>query len=411
MTHSYAICGATLIDGNGGTPLLNSTVLVEGEQIVAVGTDLPIPEDAVVIDAKGKTLMPGLIDAHVHLYMGDHDLCIPGAGLPVGLADHPAMRVLKSFEYATHTLMAGFTTIRDAGDISDTTVQLKKAINQGIVPGPRIIASNQHMSITGGHLDPYPVWLNRTDHRTNTCDGPAEVLKSVRHQIRSGADWIKFFATGGISDPHDKQEFNDEEIAVIVNEAHTKQKKVFAHCMWEQGPLAAVKGGIDSVEHGSRLTDEIIDEMLARGTWLVPTLCVLDASATLGPAYGVPDWYCKKAKWFYDSNKIWLQEAHKRGVKIAFGSDSGFNAQKHGLNAREFVEYVNAGFTPMETIVCATRNNAEMLDLLDQIGTIEAGKLADLILVDGDPLEDVSILLDVNRISLVMRSGNIHKQI
>ena len=411
MDTLYAIRGATLIDGNGGIPIPNSTVIVDGGYIQAVGADLPAPKNAKIIDASGKTLLPGLIDAHVHLYMGEHDVCIPGAGLPLGLADHPCMRVLKSLEYATHTLMAGFTTVRDAGDLADNTIQLRNAINQGIVSGPRIISCNQHLSITGGHLAPYPAWLNRTDHINNACDGPEGVLKAVRHQIRMGADWIKFFATGGISDTHDTQEFNDEEIAVIVGEAHSKHKKVFAHCMYEEGTLAAVKGGIDSVEHGARLNEEIVQEMLDRGTWLVPTLCVLDASATLGPAYGIPDWYCKKAKWFYDCNKASLQLAHQAGIKIGFGSDSGFNAQKHGMNAREFVQYVNVGFTPMEAIVCATKKNAELLSLQDQIGTIEPGKCADLILVDSNPLEDISVLLDTDRISLVMRSGVIYKQL
>ena len=411
MDTLYAIRGATLIDGNGGIPIPNSTVIVDGGYIQAVGADLPAPKNAKIIDASGKTLLPGLIDAHVHLYMGEHDVCIPGAGLPLGLADHPCMRVLKSLEYATHTLMAGFTTVRDAGDLADNTIQLRNAINQGIVSGPRIISCNQHLSITGGHLAPYPAWLNRTDHINNACDGPEGVLKAVRHQIRMGADWIKFFATGGISDTHDTQEFNDEEIAVIVGEAHSKHKKVFAHCMYEEGTLAAVKGGIDSVEHGARLNEEIVQEMLDRGTWLVPTLCVLDASATLGPTYGIPDWYCKKAKWFYDCNKASLQLAHQAGIKIGFGSDSGFNAQKHGMNAREFVQYVNAGFTPMEAIVCATKKNAELLSLQDQIGTIEPGKCADLILVDSNPLEDISVLLDTDRISLVMRSGVIYKQL
>ena len=414
MEHNtYAIHGALLIDGNGGTPLANSVVLVEGNRISAVGPSslLNIPSGYTVIDAQGKTLLPGFIDAHVHLYMGEHDVCIPGAGLPLGLADHPCMRVLKSLEYATHTLMAGFTTVRDAGDLADNTIQLRNAINQGIVAGPRILSCNQHLSITGGHLAPYPAWLKRTDHINNACDGRDDVLKAVRHQIRMGADWIKFFATGGISDTHNTQEFNDEEIATIVGEAHSKHKKVFAHCMYEEGTLAAVKGGIDSVEHGSRLNEEIVDEMLARGTWLVPTLCVLDASATLGPDYGIPEWYCKKAKWFYDCNLSSLQYAHQMGVKTAFGSDSGFNAQKHGMNAREFVQYVKAGFTPMDAIVCATKRNAELLELQDQIGTVEAGKRADLILVDGNPLDDISILQDQSRISLVMRDGCIHKRL
>lgn len=411
MCKKYAICGAALIDGRGGEPLLNSLVLVDGERIEYIGTmQHAVPEGYIVIPAAGKTLMPGLIDAHVHLYMGEHDVCIPGAGLPLGLADHPCMRVLKSLEYATHTLHAGFTTLRDAGDISDNTTQLRNAIEQGIVAGPRIIASNQHLSATGGHLSPYPAWLNRTDHVSNACDGPEDVLKAVRHQIRMGADWIKFFATGGISDTYNTQEFNDEEIAVIVNEAHAKHKKVFAHCMYEEGTMAAVRGGIDSVEHGARLTDEIIDEMLARGTWLVPTLCVLHASAFLGKAYGIPDWYCEKARNFYALNCESLRLARRRGVNIAFGSDSGFNAQKHGMNGREFTQYVNViGFTPMEAIVCATRNNAQMLGLSEQLGTVEPGKLADLILVDKDPLEDITVMEDVEQISMVMRGGVVHK--
>lgn len=408
----YAIHGALLIDGNGGPPLCNSVVLIDGTHITAVGPSSlqRIPKEYTVIDAQGKTLLPGLIDAHVHLYMGEHDVCIPGAGLPLGLADHPCMRVLKSLEYATHTLMAGFTTVRDAGDLADNTIQLRNAIQQNIVSGPRILSCNQHLSTTGGHLAPYPAWLQRTDHINNACDGPADVLKAVRHQIRMGADWIKFFATGGISDTHNTQEFNDEEIAVIVNEAHSKHKKVFAHCMYEEGTMAAVRGGIDSVEHGARLNEEIIDEMLARGTWLVPTLCVLDASATLGPDYGIPDWYCKKAKWFYDCNLASLELARQKGVNIGFGSDSGFNAQKHGMNAREFVQYIKAGFSEMEAIVCATKKNAQLLGLQHEIGTVEAGKRADLILVDGNPLDNIGILQEQARISLVMRDGHIYQQ-
>lgn len=412
MKHSkYAILGATLIDGNGGAPVRNSLILVDGDRITAVGTmdTLSVPEGYAPVSGEGMTLMPGFIDAHVHLYMGEHDICIPGSGMPLGLADHPCLRVLKSYEYAQHTIQAGFTTIRDAGDLADNVIQLRNAINQGIVRGPRIISSNQHLSITGGHLAPYPAWLHRTDHINNACDGKEDVLKAVRHQIRMGADWIKFFATGGISDPHDTQEFSDEEIAVIVGEAHCKHKKVFAHCMYEEGTMAAVRGGIDSVEHGARLTEEICDEMIARGTWLVPTLCVLDASATLGPAFGIPDWYCKKAAWFYDCNFRSLQLAHQKGVKIAFGSDSGFDAQKHGMNGREFVQYVKAGFSPMDAIVCATKRNSELLGLADQLGTVAVGKQADLVMVDGDPLEDISILQDSTHISMVMRSGNLFR--
>lgn len=407
----YAITGALLIDGNGQEPLVESVVLINGERIQAVGTTsaLSVPENYIHIDASGKVLLPGLIDAHVHLYMGEHDLCIPGSGLPLGLADHPCMRVLKSFEYATHTLLAGFTTVRDAGDITDNTTQLSKAIKQGIVPGPRIIASNQHLSVTGGHLAPYPAWLSRTDHINNACDGTQDVLKAVRHQIQAGADWIKFFATGGISDTHNVQEFSDEEMNVIVSEAHRKSKKVFAHCQYIQGTLAAVKAGIDSVEHGTQLNDEIIDEMLKRGTWLVPTICVLDASAFLGKDYGLPESYSKKAEEFYHLNCESLRRAHERGVKIAFGSDSGFNAQKHGCNAREFAQYALTGFSPMEAIVCATHNNAEMLGLLNDIGTVEAGKLADLILVDRNPLNNIRVFENVDAISMVMRSGIIYK--
>lgn len=412
MSNVYAICGATLIDGNGGEPILNSTVVISGNKIKSVGTDIPIPAESTVIDGTGKTLMPGLIDAHTHLCMGDYDLVIPGkSGIILGFEDALAMRTMKSFSYATRTLHAGFTTIRDAGDLYENTIQLKKAIDMGIVTGPRIVSCNQFLGATGGHADYYSYWQKRTDSVTNVCNGKEETLLAVRRQIKAGADWIKFFATGGISDPYDKQEFNDEEIATIVNEAHAKQKKVFAHCMWEKGTLAAVKGGIDSVEHGSRMTDEIFDEMAARGTWYVPTLCVLDASANLGASFGIPQWYSERAQWFYDSNLEGVKEARERGIKIAFGSDSGFNAQKHGMNSREFVQYVKAGFSPMEAIVCATHNNAEMLGLLDQIGTIEEGKLADLILVDGDPLADISILQDVDRITTVMRDGMICKQI
>jgi imidazolonepropionase-like amidohydrolase len=412
MDNKYAIVGALLIDGRGGEPLKDSLVLVEDGKLRKVTTqkDGEIPAGYQIVNGKGKSLLPGFIDSHLHLIYGESDTQAPQTNLIPGLTDHPVVKILRSYTYAMRTIKMGFTTVRDAGAMNELIIQLRNAINQGIVEGPRIICCNQHLSITGGHADYYPSWITRTDEVTNVCDGAEEVLHAVRRQIKQKADWIKIFASGGISDAFNEQEFSDEEMAVIVREAHSKGKYVCAHTMHIPGTLAAVKAGIDSVEHGTRLNEEIVDIMVKKGIYLVPTLYVAWGVAAKGETFGLPKSYVDIAAKIFEFAKQSFRLAYKKGVKIALGTDCGFNMVTHGSNAKEFELMVEMGMTPMEAIQAGTSAAAEMLRMSDQIGTVEEGKLADLVLVDGNPLNKIEILQQEQSILMVMKEGKLFKE-
>jgi imidazolonepropionase-like amidohydrolase len=413
MDNKYAIVGALLIDGTGGEPLKDSLVLVEDGKIAKVTTQKggKIPAGYKVVNGKGKSLLPGFMDMHIHFIFGDKDIFTPASDVVPGLVDHPALKVMKSYTYALRTVRAGFTTVRDVGG-SDLIIQLRNAINQGIVEGPRMICCNQLLTTTSGHGDWYPSWLVRTDgdEVTYICNGAEEVLHAVRRQIKQKADWIKIYATGGLNDAFDEQEFTDEEMSVMIREAHSKGKPVCAHAMHIPGTLAAVKAGIDSVEHGSRLNEEIVDLMVKKGIYLVPTLYVAWGAATQGEAFGLPKKYVDVAKKTFEIGTESFRLAYKKGVKIALGTDCGTNMVTHGSNAKEFELLVEMGMTPMEAIQAGTSAAAEMLRMSDRIGTVEEGKLADLVLVDGNPLDQIKILQQEQSILMVMKEGRLMKE-
>jgi len=399
--------GATLIDGTGNNPVSKSTVLIKGSSIEWIGLDssAQLPQECEVIDITGKTLMPGMIDLHVHLLLGEHDIVVPGAGLFPGLNEPWPIRGIKSFSYARKSLEMGFTTLRDVGDMGNVAVSVRNAVNAGIVEGPRIFSCGQWLTATGGHADLMPSWLVRTDCETNVADGIDGVVKAVRRQWKMKVDWIKFYATGGIMDPEDRQEFTDEEMKALVNEAHSKDKPVCAHCFHAQGTLAAVKAGVDTLEHGVQLTEEIVDMMIEKGATLVPTLNTLELMAEKGSQFGLPAIYVERMKPYIEIYAGSFRMALKAGVKIALGTDAGFNTCFHGNNALELEYLVKHGLSPMQTILAATRNAADALGQSDKLGTIEPGKLADMVVVDGNPLEDIKILQEQSKIALVMKSG------
>jgi len=402
-----ALIGGTLIDGLGNSPIRNSVVLINRNIIQEVGQKglVKLPEECEVIDVTGKTVMPGLMDLHVHLYIGEHDLIIPSGGLPPGLDQPLTMIGIKGFAHARKALEMGFTTLRDAGDVGYLSVSLRKAINMGIVEGPRIIASGQWLSATGGHADYLPYWITRTDDVSNVADGVEGILRAVRRQIKMKTDWVKLYVTGGIMDPEDKQEFNDAELMAAINEAHSKEKLVMGHCMYSKGTLASVKAGLDSVEHGTDLTEEIIDLMLKKETYLIPTLAVVSAIVTRGLSFGLPQVYVERFRPVLEKSRRSFQMALKAGVKIALGTDAGFNLMLHGENGIELEALVECGMTPMQALLAATRVAASALRLEDKLGTIEKGKLADIVVVNSDPLEDIKILQDKKNIVLVMKEG------
>lgn len=405
-----ALVGGTLIDGSGREPVENGVILVDGTQITKI-----IPADRKhieslyqVIDLAGKTIMPGMMDLHVHLNLGELDVVIPSASLEGGLADPWPFRGIKSYAYAKRALDAGFTTLRDVGDMGHISVSVRNAINAGIVPGPRVFSCGQFLTTTGGHVDLVPLWLQRTDRESNVADGVDGVIKAVRRQWKMKVDWIKFYATGGLMDPEDKQEFNDDELNALIGEAHSKEKPVCAHCMHAKGTLAAVQAGIDSVEHGTELTEEIVDLMVEKGTYLVPTLYAPSAIVEKGLQMGLPEVYIKKMQGVVKGHEESFRMAHERGVKIALGTDAGFNAILHGDSAQELEMLVRWGMTPMEALVTATSSSAALMGKENELGTIETGKMADLVVVDGNPLDDISILQKKEAILLVIKDGVVH---
>jgi imidazolonepropionase-like amidohydrolase len=394
------IRAARLIDGRGGAEIAPAVVVVRGNKIESVGG--AAPAGAQVIDLGDVTLLPGFIDAHTHVLLQgditaeDYDKQLFRESLP-----YRALRATKALKIA---LDHGFTTIRDVETEGAmyTDVDLKKAINNGVIAGPRMVVSTRAMSVTGGYgpsgYSPevtYPMGVQ-------IVDGVENARKAVREQIAHGADWIKVYADRSYFVAKDGSlssipTFTPDEMKAIVDEAHRLRHKVAAHAMARPGIENAVTAGVDSIEHGVAIPDDLIDMMVAKGTYLVPTLTVTEYVAPGRAAAGAPIWV-KMLDYHRDS----FRRALKKGVKIALGTDAGGFAWEDLNEAKEFSYYTRYGMTQMQAILAGTRVAAEMLDMSDRIGTVEAGKLADLVAVPGDPLRDISVM---EKVSFVMKDG------
>jgi imidazolonepropionase-like amidohydrolase len=385
-----------LIDGTGAAPRRDIGLVLRGDRIaeVAPWSRLNPPSGARVIDLTGRTVLPGLIDAHVHLSMS----LGPGwemAPVKSGAADAAILATVN----ASRTLRAGFTTVRNLGDRAGETVALRNAIDGGIVEGPHVLTARAMLSMTGGHGDwtnafqPGVVIQGPGDEATGVCDSPDACRAMVRLQVKYGADVIKISATGGVLSAGDAigaRQFSTPELEAIVAEAHALGRKVAAHAHGTDGIEAAVRAGVDSIEHGSILDDEAVRLMKEHGTWLVPTLLAGETVEIRGKSGGLPAWAVDKALAVRPLMEGSFRRAVKAGVKVAFGTDSGVS--EHGRNAREFELMVGAGMPPMDAIVAATLNAATLLGVAGDRGTIEAGKRADLVVVAGDPLADIGVL-------------------
>jgi imidazolonepropionase-like amidohydrolase len=400
-----AIRAARLIDGRGGKVVSPAVINVRGNKIESIGS--AVPAGAKIIDLGDMTLLPGLIDAHVHtLLQGD----ITADDYDVQLfKESLAYRALRATKALKIALNHGFTTVRDVETEGAmyTDVDLKRAINNGVIDGPRMIVSTRAMSVTGGYgpsgYSPevtFPMGVQ-------IIDGADAARKAVREQIAHGADWIKVYADRSYFVAKDgtlssTPTFTAEEMKAIVEEAHRLRHKVAAHAMARPGIENAINAGVDSIEHGIAIPDDLLDVMVAHGTYLCPTLTVTEFVAPGRVAAGGAIWG-KIPAFHHDS----FARALKRGVKIAFGTDAGGFAWDAINEAREFGYEVQFGMTPMQAIQTATRNAAEMLDMSDRIGTIEIGKLADIVAVPGDPLADITAM---ERVAFVMKDGTVYKR-
>ncbi len=379
---------------------------------VGTSADVAVPEDDVaVIDAQGGTILPGFIDTHVHMM-------IEGVNIPKMMTSPFSLKFYEAARHMRNTLDAGITSVRDAGGAD---LGVKTAVEQGLVAGPRMQISITALSITGGHGDgwmasgstfnlmpPYPGMPD------SICDGVEEVRKKVREVLRAGAEVVKICSTGGVLSPTDHPEFTQfspAELKVIVQEAaYRRGVKVMSHAQGLEGIKNAVEAGIHSIEHGIYLDDEVIDLMLERGTFLVPTLLAPLAVVEIGEATGtMPDYGLRKAREAIDAHRESIARAYRAGVKIAMGTDAG--VMPHGTNLRELGLMCNIGMSPMESIVATTKVAAECLQWQDRLGTLEPGKLADVVVVGADPLADIRSLENVENIKVVMQDGVVLKDI
>ncbi|MBA5604980.1 amidohydrolase family protein [Duganella sp. FT3S] len=397
VPHIVAVKAAHMLDVRGGAMVDQAVVLIADDRITAAGSKLAIPAGAQVIDLGDKTLLPGLIDMHTHLTGNPEDAGYASVAISVPRA------TLTGARNALRTLNAGFTTVRNVGAEGYADIGLRDAINAGDVPGPRISASGPALGITGGHCDDTMHAPEYKLQAEGVADGVDEVLKRTRQVIKYGADVIKICATGGVlsfgDDPRASQ-YTLEEMKAIVGEAHRLGRKVAAHAHGGDGIRLAVLAGVDSIEHGSYIDDEDIKLMKEHKTWLVPTLYLGDWLIENAEAIKLPKPLLEKARVVLPAARRNVAHAIQQGVPVALGTDAA--VYPHGLNAREFAVYVKLGMTPLQAIRSGTVNASQLLGWSDRVGAIEAGKFADLIAVNGNPLKDIT---ELERVQWVMKGG------
>jgi len=391
-----------MVDVIDGRMRSDQVIVIKGERIERVGARIQIPAGAKVIDLGEATVLPGLIDMHVHL-TGDPDA--QGYG---NLAASVPRNALFGAANGRRTLNAGFTTVRNVGAGGYADIALRDAINNGDVPGPRMRASGPALGITGGHCDNNLLPPRFHAGGDGVADGPWEIRKKVRENFKYGADVTKFCATGGVLSKGDSvggQQYTLEEMLAIVEESHQHGRKVAAHAHGADGIRAAIRAGVDSVEHSSLIDDEGIRMARDAGTFLVMDIYNDTYILEMGEAAGFLPESLEKERMIGQAQRDNFRKAHEAGVRMAFGTDAG--VYPHGMNGKQFAYMVEYGMTPMEAIQAATVNAAELLGWPGDVGAIEAGAYADLIAVRGNPLEDIRELEDVR---FVMKGGEVFKQ-
>ena len=406
----YLLHVGSLIDVEKLKVHKNQSIRISGNKITAIEKGFSEKLDKeILIDLKDKTLMPGLMDMHVHI-SGEINKESYGEGFFMSNSDY----ALRATVFAKKTLDAGFTTVRDLGDLAPgVVVSLRKAIAKGYIQGPRIYAAGKSIATTGGHADPTngvkPELLGDPGPKQGVINSPSDAMKAVRQRYKEGSDVIKLTVTGGVlslAKSGSNPQFTQEEISAVVKAAKDYDFTVAVHAHGAEGMKRAVLAGVDSVEHGTYMTDEVMRLMKKRGTYYVPTIT---AGKWVGEKAGVEGYYPAivqpKAAAIGPVIQSTFAKAYKKGIKIAFGTDAA--VFPHGLNGREFKYMVEAGMPAIETIQSATLNTAKLLKIEDKLGSIKVGKLADLVAVDGDPLKDISLMESV---SFVMKDGVVVKR-
>jgi imidazolonepropionase-like amidohydrolase len=408
-TGTIVLRAARVIDGTGAAPIQNGVVVVTDDKIVFVGSQATVrpPAGARVMDLGDVTLLPGFVDAHTHIIgrtLGDP------AGDDALVRDYASFGAILGVANAQKTLMGGFTSIRNVGAGNFDDMALRKAVNDGFVPGPRMQNAGHGLGITGGHCDEngFRPGLADGDIKTGVADGPDQVRAAVRYQAKYGADVIKTCATGGVLSEGDAvgvPQYTYDELKAMVDEATKLERKVAAHAHGTEGIKIAVRAGVASIEHGSFLDVEGAKLMAQRGTYLVPTLSAGEAVLKAVDAGVLKGLRAEKARAAGTAMKNGIKIAVANGVPIALGTDAGVGA--HGANGHEFTLMVEwGGMTPMQSIVAGTMSGAKLLGWDNRIGSLTAGKLADVVAVPGNPLQDIKVM---ERPVFVMKNGVVYK--
>jgi len=411
---TIALKAARLFDGKSNALVQNAVVIVQGDKIVDAGSNLPIPSGAQVIDLGDATLSPGFMDAHTHLtadFSGNYnERRLQQLDLNV------SEQAIRATAFARSTVEAGFTTVRDLGSRFIAShefvdVALRNSINKGVIVGPRMLVATKGIGATGGHFDPTGgfrdfLFGREADYTDGIANGPDEIRKAVRFEVKNGADVIKAAVSGGVlslGDEVDTPQLTPPEMTALVDESHRLRKKVAVHCHGDQAAREAIEAGVDSIEHGSFMKPETLTMMKKKGTFLTPTL--MASEWIMGKLDNYPPALQAKAKAATAARSEMFRNAVKMGIKISFGTDAA--VFPHGENAKEFKLMVDLGMTPIDALKCATGNDAELLGIGQKVGTLEKGKLADIIAMPGDPTSDITA---TERVSFVMKEGKIIRQ-
>jgi imidazolonepropionase-like amidohydrolase len=405
-----ALKAARLFDGKSRSLIPNGIVLIQGDKIVDVGANIPIPHEAQVVELGEATLSPGFMDAHTHLTHDYTDYKKERMDqIDLNVSEH----ALRATLYARATLEAGFTTVRDVGSRFPGSkefvdIALRNSINKGVIVGPRMLVATYGIGATGGHFDPTSgfrdmLFGREPDYSDGIADGPDAIRKAVRFEVKNGADVIKAAVSGGVfslADEVDTPQFTPAEMAALVDEAHRLRKKVAVHCHGDQAAKEAIEAGVDSIEHGSFLKPETLALMKNKGTYLTPTLMATEYIMSKIETY--PPAVQGKGRAAAAARSDMFRNAVKMGIKISFGTDAA--VFPHGQNAKEFKLMTDLGMTPIDALKSATVTDAELLGISQKVGTLEKGKLADVIAMPGDPTQDITA---TERVSFVMKEGKI----